>query len=399
MGSDTDQPESLYSLISVLVTRLWANSTTGFHRFPTRYIYPATPEMIKSSYEHLSQSEGYRKVKDIPRIKILGTWDDHDYGRDDGDGTYIYKDISKQLLLDFLDEPPDSKRRSPEHLGVYDSHLLDFGEGRRVKVFLLDTRYNKDSSSGDLLGEQQWDWLREGLYTSTANINIIASSIQLLVEHRTAGETWISASPQTRQRLLDLIMSSNVSIPIVISGDVHFAEMAQANCHPKASSESYAGNIPVIPLIEITSSGMTHTIADYFGFNILLSWALQSLFPFHYTMLNKKQQREVFIYRNIGELEFLWKEEAISFKIFNDAGIPVLKQYREFPSFSRSKAYEDTWISAGISDFNHWVCEPHLGTPKSWEVVLAHIVLWMSCLSLFFLTPLCVCVFILKRVL
>lgn len=53
--------------------------------------------------------------------------------------------------------------------------------GRRVKVFLLDTRYNRDAkwSDGDVLGEAQWQWLDHELETSDAQIHIIASSVQV----------------------------------------------------------------------------------------------------------------------------------------------------------------------------------------------------------------------------
>jgi len=44
-------------------------------------------------------------------VEIYGIWDDHDYGKDNSDGTFLYKDLSRVIFLDFLDEPDDSIRR------------------------------------------------------------------------------------------------------------------------------------------------------------------------------------------------------------------------------------------------------------------------------------------------
>jgi hypothetical protein len=42
--------------------------------------------------------------------QIVGTWDDHDYGLNDAGKEFEGKDVSQQLMLDFLDEAPDSPR-------------------------------------------------------------------------------------------------------------------------------------------------------------------------------------------------------------------------------------------------------------------------------------------------
>lgn len=49
----------------------------------------------------------------------VGTWDDHDYGVNDGDSSYVDKRESQRLLLDFLDEHRDSPRHHRD--GVYNA--------------------------------------------------------------------------------------------------------------------------------------------------------------------------------------------------------------------------------------------------------------------------------------
>jgi alkaline phosphatase D len=83
---------------------------------------------------------------------ITGTWDDHDYGLNDGDKTFQSRDLSKEIWLDFIGEPKTSDRW--KHPGVY--HSLQFGPvGRRVNLILLDVRYFRDDKhepNGDTLG-------------------------------------------------------------------------------------------------------------------------------------------------------------------------------------------------------------------------------------------------------
>jgi alkaline phosphatase D len=49
-------------------------------------------------------------MKDLG-TKVIGTWDDHDYGVNDGDINYINKHLMRDIFLDFVDEPDDSERR------------------------------------------------------------------------------------------------------------------------------------------------------------------------------------------------------------------------------------------------------------------------------------------------
>ena len=66
---------------------------------------------------------------------------------------------------------------------------------------------------------------------SDSTINIIVSGIQFLPTFRHRyGEQW-SAYPKERQRLIDLILQNpKIKNPIIISGDVHFAEFLNLKC-------------------------------------------------------------------------------------------------------------------------------------------------------------------------
>jgi len=108
------------------------------------------PELM---FKNIREEKYYKELrKNIPTI---GIWDDHDYGKNDGNGYFKEKDLYKKFYLDFIDEPLDSIRRK-EGRGIYTSY--SFGDPkthRTAKVILLDTRYNKSSffdRNSDILG-------------------------------------------------------------------------------------------------------------------------------------------------------------------------------------------------------------------------------------------------------
>jgi len=211
-------------------------------------------DTLRKKYERAKNNPGYAALR--AQTKIIGVWDDHDYGVNDGGKEYPMKDSSKLLLLDFLDIPEDAEVRT--HPGAYQSYV--FGEGKKkVKVILLDTRYFRDSltpstqpgrryeqnESGDMLGEAQWQWLENELANNDAAVTLLGSSIQVLHEEH-GWEKWDNL-PKARQHLFDLIRKYKPRNFLILSGDRHIAEMARMDL------EGYG------PLYEITSSGLTHT--------------------------------------------------------------------------------------------------------------------------------------------
>ncbi|KAG0467284.1 hypothetical protein HPP92_018864 [Vanilla planifolia] len=143
----------------------------------TPRFFPSTEVELRRRYQLAKSQPGYGRLRQ--RTRVIGTWDDHDYGLNDAGKEFGGKNISQRLLLDFLDEPEDSPRR--KQAGVYASYV--FGpHGQQVKVILLDTRYHRDplSSDGTILGKSQWEWLEKELYGPETEITIIASSIQVV---------------------------------------------------------------------------------------------------------------------------------------------------------------------------------------------------------------------------
>lgn len=168
------------------------------------------------------------------KVPIVATWDDHDYGVNDGGAEYPKRDESQKLFLDFFREPADSIRR--KRAGVYTSYM--FGPaGKRTQVILLDTRYFRTPLKIDplegyvpqrdpaatMLGDAQWKWLEEQLH-EPADLRLIVSSIQ--VEHEEQpNEKWLNM-PAQREKLFKSISDAKANGVVFISGDVHHGEIA-----------------------------------------------------------------------------------------------------------------------------------------------------------------------------
>ena len=217
-------------------------------------------EVMKNDYQQQKNNKGYQQL--LKEVRVLGIWDDHDYGLNDAGKEWHFKEKSQQLFLDFMDVPEDSPRRDRE--GVYHAEVFNTEKGS-VKVILLDTRYFRDQlkeskdpakryepSEGTILGEKQWKWLEEELRSSEADFNVILSSIQILsAEH--GFETW-GNFPSEVEKLKNLIVSSEAKNVILLSGDRHISEFSKT----QVEGLDY-------PLMDFTSSGLTHTYEEFSG--------------------------------------------------------------------------------------------------------------------------------------
>ncbi|WP_229972808.1 alkaline phosphatase D family protein [Pontibacter harenae] len=218
-------------------------------------IYGDSDDMsvLKAKYETQANQEGYRKL--TAEVPVIGTWDDHDYGRNDAGKEYPHKRESQQLALDFLKEPANSPRRKQE--GIYAAYDYKL-KNKTVKVILLDVRYHQDglqkdsvkayipNTQGDILGEAQWKWLEKQLKESKADAHIIGSGIQFIPDQHPY-EKWANF-PAARKRLFDLLAKTKPKGAMLVSGDRHIGEFSKM----EVEGLGY-------PVYEITSSGLTHS--------------------------------------------------------------------------------------------------------------------------------------------
>ncbi|MEO2279632.1 alkaline phosphatase D family protein [Pseudoalteromonas pernae] len=229
-------------------------------------IYGDTEDMalLKRKYQQLGEQPGIKALR--AQTQTIAIWDDHDFGENDAGMEYPQKEASRQIMLDFWQEPQDSPRRTRKD-GIYTSY--EYGEGDKlVRVIMPDLRWNRpainhvshseyalkrkpnnqgpyspsEDATASMLGETQWQWLEAELKKPAA-IRIIASSLQLLPEF-TGWESWANY-PYDRTRLLELIRQEQIAGVLMISGDTHWGELSKVE-----QTGAY-------PLWEVTSSGLT----------------------------------------------------------------------------------------------------------------------------------------------
>eukprot|EP00347_Sterkiella_histriomuscorum_P005565 403356122 len=202
-------------------------------------------ETRRKKFATTYEDEYYSLLK--KQTPVIGIWDDHDYGKNDGDATNPIKLNNKQVYLDFLDEPQDSPRRHRgDNTGIYEDYQIKLRKDFSVRIILLDVRFSKTKET--LLGDDQWKWFENVLKNSNDQVYLLGSGVQFMMRDRLIGaERW---PDKEYQRLLDLIKQYKKSGVFLLSGDVHHSQLLSPKC--KLNGLGYE-------LTEITSSGLTHT--------------------------------------------------------------------------------------------------------------------------------------------
>lgn len=212
-------------------------------------------DTLESKYKRLLGNPDYNELKNMS--EVIGTWDDHDYGKNDGGVEFISKKGSQKAFMDFMEIPSTDPMRNRD--GVYSSQVYTLN-GKKIKILLLDSRYHRDqvervdgvynkNLTGTVLGDQQWEWLESELTNSSADIHLIGNGIQIISEqHRF--EKWANF-PNERARLLNMVSESKAKGVIFLSGDRHISEISEVQLEPM----SY-------PLRDFTSSGLTHSYEE-----------------------------------------------------------------------------------------------------------------------------------------
>ena len=242
-------------------------------------------------------AEAYGKVKGHPRYtelreaaRVFGTWDDHDYGKNNAGKEWHGKEAAQKALLDFLDEPEDSVRR--ERAGVYASY--DLGEGdRSVKLILIDVRTHRDDpkqKGGDIFGAEQREWIERELAGNEAALTVVASGTQVIPQDHPY-EKW-AQFPEARQWFFEQIAQSGTGAVLLVSGDRHIAELSKLQVPGREQ-----------PLYELTTSSLTHSWIRFPGEE------------------NRHRVGEVFVENNFGLLEIDWQAREATVSVRDEAGV------------------------------------------------------------------------------
>lgn len=197
-------------------------------------LYPEADnlESLTLAYQELATIQPLKELR--AKTPVSATWDDHDFGADNADGSLPFKRESMQLFKNFWKQDYAS-----ESEGVYSAQIIEH-QGKKIHLILLDLRFNRtphqeivpSSSESDepradavpqLLGDAQWSWL-ESEFAKPADIRIVGSSIQVL-SHEHRFEKWKNY-PADYERLMGLV-GRNSAPTVFLSGDRHLHEVSK----------------------------------------------------------------------------------------------------------------------------------------------------------------------------
>lgn len=239
---------------------------------------------LSSAYETLLNNTEYREF--TKKVRIDGVWDDHDYGVNDGSRHASDKEIRQQQYINFLKESGTSEdiiNSLSRQEGLYHSQDISLFNDLTIKVIFLDTRYFRDHNvipslgvykfiplsalissavrgaysvlgyfrdyEGEMLGETQWKWLETTLESSTADMHLLISGVQIATSNPVF-ESW-GHFPREQKRLFNVLSKYDPKGLLLLSGDVHLSELSTVHLLRKDGSKD--------AWMEVTSSGLTHS--------------------------------------------------------------------------------------------------------------------------------------------
>lgn len=226
----------------------------------TPYIDSTDLAKVRSRHRQFLQMPDLAELS--ANTSTVGTWDDHDFGRNNGNGRNLSKGKA-DTRRGFVNYRAHSQFGNATE-GVY--HKSDLG---MMEVFFLDPRYFSqtepspvDASQPTCFGSEQWAWLLTELRDSKAPFKVLAFGA--IWEDKKNKETddmftyWYE-----RDALLDIIRNEKISGVVLLGGDIH---VARHLIHPQRTG--YDLNDFVI------SPGHKRTITELDVFHPSLEWSL-----------------------------------------------------------------------------------------------------------------------------
>ena len=267
---------------------------------------PDLRELI-GAYKMLAAHKDFRPV--VTALPFLATWDDHDYGANDGGADFVHRAASLELFKNFW-KGSGTVAAAAAGDGVQNAHI--FGPvGQRIQIILLDTRSFRsplkrrprgvpgkgkylpdDTPSKTMLGDAQWQWLAAEL-KKPAELRLLVSSIQVIADGH-GFERWGNL-PRERQKLFDTIRASGANGVVLLSGDRHRAAIYE---HLRAID---------YPLYEVTSSALNLSFDD----------------P---AEVGPHQLHRMYGRNNFGMVTIDWSAKRVALTIRDQNGGPVREQ-------------------------------------------------------------------------
>ena len=150
-------------------------------------------------------------------------WDDHDFGPNDSDRSFLHKDKTLEAFRLFWGNPTVG-------LPHAEGGITSAFRWADMDFFLLDNRYFRtpnQRTTGERVyfGETQLEWLIDALAASDAPFKFIATGGQVL-NTEPVFENYVRLAPAERAYLLGRIEEEDIEGVVFLTGDRHHTEMS-----------------------------------------------------------------------------------------------------------------------------------------------------------------------------
>jgi len=216
-----------------------------------------TLEDFRDNYHQvLSQARQRNLYQNIPLAYV---WDDHDYGKNNSDGTSEFKSLAAEAYREQVPHYPLDSTGA-----IYQSFAIG-----RVRFIMTDSRFHKDALNKEnnfkgktLLGAEQKQWFFEQL--KIAKENQLANKEGLVIwvnslpwiagdEDYQTNDAW-DCYPEERAEIANFIKDNGIDKLLMISGDAHMLALDDGK---DGTANSYAkdggGSFPVLQIASLDS--------------------------------------------------------------------------------------------------------------------------------------------------
>jgi len=182
----------------------------------TPYIDTSDPARNRQRHREFLAQPG---LAAIARTRpTLGTWDDHDFGANDSDGSKVDRETIRRVFTEY---------RAQANFGEQGEGIYTTFRRGPAEVFLIDARYFSqtgpspvDPQQKTLLGPRQWEWLKAALRSSTAPFKILATGMVWHDKPNREKDDWETYAHE-REALFDFLAAHKIGGVVLLGGDVH----------------------------------------------------------------------------------------------------------------------------------------------------------------------------------
>lgn len=202
---------------------------------------------IAYRYKHTRSDSNLQGL--LRTMPNYATWDDHDFGDNDGNSSYGLKKFSREQFKAYW----PNKSYGDNEEGIYHSFTWSDAE-----FFLCDDRWFRDASEMDeldgkkaMLGTKQLEWLKNKLVHSKATFKFIVVGGQVL--NKNTDKESYNLFKKEREEILSFLVQQKISGVVFLSGDRHHTEILREDALKDKLGYS---------LFDITSSPLSSGVSN-----------------------------------------------------------------------------------------------------------------------------------------